>query len=143
MMQTMYFLWTGKLPERPLPTRLSMVVLDENGRNIITLATNSAYKAYIQFYYQQEHRLNYRWELMEEVDKASESDGGDFEVPPAILWTKEFHNVNELIFCAPKPGEYRLFIYVEDPFNGASTANLPLLVVANGTLANQTTKLMR
>ena len=143
MMQTMYFLWTGKLSERPLPTRLSMVVLDENGKNVITLATNSAYKAHIQFYYQQEHRLNYRWELMEEVDKASESDGGDLEVPPAILWTREFDNVNELIFYAPKPGEYRLFIYVEDPFNGASTANIPLLVVANGTLPNQTTKLMR
>ena len=140
MLQTMYFLWTGKLSERPLPTRLSMAVLDENGKNVITLVTNSAYKAHIQFYYQQKHRLNYRWELMKEVDRASESDGGDLEGQPAILWTKKFHNVNQLIFCAPKPGEYRLFIYVEDPFNGASTANIPLLVVATGTLANQTKK---
>ncbi len=141
MTQTMYFLWTRKLPKRPLPTRLSMEVLNENGINITILVAGNTYSAHIQFYYQQKYRLAYRWELMEEVDRASESDGGDLELQPAILWTKKIHDINRIIFYAPKPGEYRLFIYIEDPFNGSSTANMPLLVAANGTTLDETTKL--
>ena len=30
--------------------------------------------------------ISYRWALMKEVDKSQESDGGDFEPTPDIVW---------------------------------------------------------
>lgn len=41
MTQIIYFLWKGKLQEIPLPTGLSMVVLNENGINVAILDAGS------------------------------------------------------------------------------------------------------
>ena len=73
--------------------------------------------------------LTYRWEIMAEVDKSVESDGGDFEPSPEVIWSDSSENsAANIEFAAPSAGEYRLFVYVEDSHNNAATANVPILV---------------
>ena len=71
---------------------------------------------------------------MAEVKKASESDGGDFEPKPDILWRQDdLRTSDSLTFKAPDAGEYRLFVYIDDSFGGSATANMPLLVESLAT----------
>jgi hypothetical protein len=78
--------------------------------------------------------LQYRWELLKEVERQKQSDGGDFEPRPETVWqqitqgTRHPNGAESLKFKAPANGEYRLFIYVDDRHGGTATANLPLLV---------------
>ena len=66
---------------------------------------------------------------MAEVDKSVESDGGDFEPSPEIIWCDSSENSTaKIAFSAPSAGEYRLFVYVEDSHDNAATANIPILV---------------
>ena len=71
---------------------------------------------------------------MADVDKALESDGGDIEPKPDILWGRNDLRTSDSIACkAPEAGEYRLFVYINDSFCGSATANMPLLVEALAT----------
>jgi hypothetical protein len=79
--------------------------------------------------YSETKTLSYQWELLEEVDRKLESDGGDFEPRPKTVW-QQFgdSSFDKVEFTAPAPGEYRLFVRVLDTHGGAATANLPILV---------------
>ena len=73
--------------------------------------------------------LSYQWELLREVDRKLESDGGDFEPRPETVWHQRGDSsLDSVEFPAPAPGEYRLFVLVVDSHDGAATANLPVLV---------------
>ena len=73
---------------------------------------------------------------MKEVDRELESDGGDFEPTPDIVWQQSQKNCCHVKFKTPSEGEYRLFIYIDNAFNGSATANLPILVESSGTPNN-------
>ena len=76
-----------------------------------------------------DNNLSYRWEIMKEVDRAVESDGGDFEPTPDIVWQFSGHAATKKIeFAAPSEGEYRLFVYIDDAYGGTATANMPILI---------------
>ena len=63
-----------------------------------------------------------------------ESDGGDFEPTPAIVWQQSgLSNQQQVAFETPDKGEYRLFVYIDDSYGGTATANMPILVESAGT----------
>ena len=73
--------------------------------------------------------LSFRWELMKEIDRELESDGGDFEPTPEIVWRQSDSNASsEIDFSPPQIGEFRLFVYVDDFYGGSATANMPILI---------------
>ena len=54
---------------------------------------------------------------MKEVEKSQESDGGDFEPTPDIVWHQsQSDKLQRVEFEAPEAGEYRLFVYLDDGF---------------------------
>ena len=66
---------------------------------------------------------------MKEVDRALQSDGGDFEPTPEIVWQQsDSSTLSEVQFSPPETGEFRLFVYVDDCYGGSATANMPILI---------------
>jgi hypothetical protein len=66
---------------------------------------------------------------MKEVDREQESDGGDFEPTPDIVWQQSnLNSSSEVAFSPPQIGEFRLFVYIDDGYGGSATANMPILV---------------
>jgi len=109
-----------------------LVSLDIDGLEApasIFLTEQKHYSARVAVDYQQTETLSYHWELLKEVDKTLESDGGDFEPRPDTVWQQSGDSsLDSVEFPAPEPGEYRLFVLVLDSHGGAATANLPVLV---------------
>jgi len=74
-------------------------------------------------------KLTYIWQVVpESTDKKS---GGDAEIAPKPLrgvFSRRTRRSNSVEFDAPKPGQYRIFIYVFDGNNNVATANIPFLV---------------
>ncbi len=101
----------------------------------VHLKANQTYSATIDIQ-STDKNLGYRWEIMEEVDRNMESDGGDFEPTPAIVWQQSgLSSQQQVTFVAPEKGEYRLFVYIDDSHGGTATANMPILVESAGTPA--------
>ncbi|MGB1290298.1 MAG: hypothetical protein ACPG5F_04680, partial [Porticoccaceae bacterium] len=99
----------------------------------VKLKANQTYNATIDIE-SADKNLSFRWEIMKEVDRAVESDGGDFEPTPEIIWHFPGNVASKQIeFEAPTKGEYRLFVYIDDSHGGTATANMPILVESTGT----------
>jgi hypothetical protein len=99
----------------------------------VHLKTNQTYSATIDIE-STDKNLGYRWEIMKEVDRNMESDGGDFEPTPTIVWRQSgLSSQQQVTFVAPAKGEYRLFVYIDDSYGGTATANMPILVESAGT----------
>jgi hypothetical protein len=73
-------------------------------------------------------KLRYHWEIMPEVPIDQQSDGGDFEQRPKTLFKMESDEHKVKLNAPESAGEYRLFVYVLDAYNGAATANIPFKV---------------
>ena len=133
----MYHLWTGKQPKQPVP-RLSELTIDGlHASDNVRLKADHSYTAQVSVDNVSQQPLNYCWQLMKEVDRELESDGGDFEPTPDIVWQQSGEKSSQHVeFVAPSTGEYRLFVYVNNHFNGSATANLPILVESAGTPNN-------
>lgn len=127
--QVMYHLWTGKRPKHPVPHLSELTVNGLTASDNVRLKANHSYTAQVRIEDINQQPVNYRWHLMKEVDRTLESDGGDFEPTPDIVWQQSASNNSPQVeFIAPSKGEYRLFVYVDNAFNGSATANLPVLV---------------
>ena len=125
--QVMHRLWTGNSCQHPVPEQ-PILTLEGNNQNV-RLTEGSIYRAQVSYQYDNNQILSYRWELMKEVDKTLQSDGGDFEPTPDIIWHQSDPNTSHKVeFTAPRAGEYRLFVYLDDAFGGSATANMPVLV---------------
>ena len=99
----------------------------------VHLQANQTYSATIDIE-STDKNLSYRWEIMEEVDRNMESDGGDFEPTPSIVWQQRgSSSLKKVTFVVPDQGEYRLFVYIDDLHGGTATANMPILVESAGT----------
>ncbi|MDA8682374.1 hypothetical protein N9M08_07555 [Porticoccaceae bacterium] len=126
--QIMSELWTGEPVDYPVAQIDSLTIIDENQWETYQLKTNQIYTAEI-ISKSVTSALTYRWQLMKEVDTAVQSDGGDFEPTPEIIWQKSGTDIGSKVqFKAPASGEYRLFVYLDDDTNGSATANMPVLV---------------
>ena len=127
--QVMGTLWTKQAPKQPVAKLLSLDINGQEAPASIYLTEQQHYTARVSVDYKQTETLSYHWELLKEVDKSLESDGGDFEPRPATVWQQlGDSSLNTVEFPAPQPGEYRLFVVVLDSHGGAATANLPVLV---------------
>ena len=127
--QVMGTLWTSQAPEQPVARLLSLDIEGLQAPASIYLTEQKNYAARVTVDYQQPETLSYHWELLKEVDKKLESDGGDFEPRPETVWHQRGDSsLDSVEFPAPAPGEYRLFVLVVDSHGGAATANLPVLV---------------
>ena len=127
--QVMGTLWTSQAPEQPVARVLSLDIEGLQAPASIYLTEQKNYAARVTVDYQQPETLSYHWELLKEVDKKLESDGGDFEPRPETVWHQRGDSsLDRVEFPAPAPGEYRLFVLVVDSHGGAATANLPVLV---------------
>ena len=127
--QVMGTLWTKQAPKQPVAKLLSLDIDGQEAPASIYLTEKQPYTAQVTVDYKQTETLRYHWELLKEVDKSLESDGGDFEPRPETVWQQlGGSSLNTVEFPAPQPGQYRLFVVVLDSHGGAATANLPVLV---------------
>ena len=127
--QVMGTLWTKQAPKHPVAKLLALDIDGQEAPASIYLTEQQPYTAQVTVDYKQTETLRYHWELLKEVDKSLESDGGDFEPRPETVWQQSGgSSLNTVEFPAPQPGQYRLFVVVLDSHGGAATANLPVLV---------------
>ena len=127
--QVMQYVWTGQWPEHRAPTVSGLTINGLSAEDSVRLTEESIYQAEVIVENTRDQALSYRWEIMAEVDKSVESDGGDFEPTPDIIWCDATDNSSAKVdFTAPTAGEYRLFVYIDDAYGSAATANMPILV---------------
>jgi len=132
--QVMKTLWTEKTSQNDVPKISQLTLNGCSAQDNVRLVKGRKYQAKVTFEYPKNDPISFRWELMAEVGKALESDGGDFEPKPDILWCRDHLKASDSIaFKAPDAGEYRLFVYIDDSFGGSATANMPLLVESLAT----------
>ena len=132
--QVMQELWTGRQPAYPVPKNPELIIDGKPANNNVRLCKGAVCRAQVRCQSANNQPLQYRWELMEEVDQAAQSDGGDFEPTPAVVWCATPQAASEAIsFTAPDAGEYRLFVYIDDSYGGSATANIPILIESQGT----------
>ena len=131
--QVMQYLWTGQWPAYRIPKIGKLKVNGKLAEESVCLASGQPCNASIEVV-STDKNLHYRWEIMKEVDRDMESDGGDFEPTPEVIWQQQASvNSQQVVFKAPSKGEYRLFVYINDPNSGTATANMPILVESAGT----------
>jgi len=136
--QVMQYLWTGKWPQHRVPTLSGLTIDGLTARDNVRLQENQLYTAQVSVDTAHQQALSYRWELMKELDRSLESDGGDFEPIPDIVWHQSGPNTSQQVeFKAPNAGEYRLFVYIDNRYGGSATANLPVLVESSGIPTNR------
>jgi hypothetical protein len=134
--KVMQYLWTGQWSTHKIPQisdlRVNGMLAEEN----VCLQSGQTYDATVVIN-SRDKNLGYRWEIMAEVDRNMESDGGDFEPTPTIIWQQSGSSKQQQVtFVAPTEGEYRLFVYIDDLHGGTATANIPILVESEGTPSN-------
>lgn len=124
----MQYVWTGEWPENRSPVLNSFLLNDKNAYDDIKLEKGMNCQANVSVSDHENDQLLYRWEIMPEVPKNMQSDGGDFEQRPKTILLEETES-GQLSFTAPEqPGQYRIFVYAFDGHNNAATANIPFLV---------------
>jgi hypothetical protein len=127
--QVMQQLWSGEQQAHRAPVISAMTIDGSTAADSVRLKQDKLYGAQISIAKQSNQALSFRWEIMREVDKDVESDGGDFEPTPEVVWQLSATVASAQIqFVAPDAGEYRLYVYVEDSYGSAATANVPILV---------------
>ena len=132
----MQYVWTGEWPEKRAPYLKSFVMQGKTALKNVTLNTGEAFTAQVLAESHTSEKLRYHWEILPEVPREKQSDGGDYEERPPTIFKME-SDEHEVIMNAPaKAGEYRLFVYVYDLYNGAATANIPFKVNNQSQLAN-------
>lgn len=125
----MHFLWNNVWPDNRTPRLLSLELNQQNAFNSVTLTEGQDCFAQVKATEPDNDTMHYRWIIRKEIHREHESDGGDFEKNPDIIIDFGQKVLSETIhFKAPKPGEYRLFVYVSDHKGHAATANIPFLV---------------
>jgi hypothetical protein len=136
--QVMQYLWTGAWPQHRVPTLSALTIDGLTATDNVRLQENQLHTAQVSVDTAHQQALSYRWELMKELDRSLESDGGDFEPIPDIVWHQSGPNTSQQVeFKAPNAGEYRLFVYIDNRYGGSATANLPVLVESSGIPTNR------
>jgi len=124
----MQFLWTGRWPDNRAPSIAPITIDGRAATDSVTLKPKGAYEARVSASDAEGDRLTYRWKVLEE--STATSIGGDPEaVPPQVMVKTEAGDEGTLRFSAPRrPGQYRLFVEVDDGHGHAAYANFPFQV---------------
>ncbi|MCF8344026.1 MAG: DUF4038 domain-containing protein [Bacteroidales bacterium] len=124
----MQFLWTGSWPDNRSPVLNAFLLNGKTAYDNLKLKKGMTYTASVSVTDHENDQLLYRWEIMPEVPKNMQSDGGDFEQRPKSVMMKETKQ-DQISFAAPnEPGQYRIFVYAFDANNNGATANIPFMV---------------
>jgi hypothetical protein len=130
MMDVMEFNWTGKWPANRAP-RLDSIFVDKKTRyQNIHLKAAGKYIVHVYTHDSDNDTLKYTTKVLPDVPDLFK-DGGDHEITPQAVDCKAIIDENKgtISFIAPvTSGPYRIFVYVHDGHNHASTANVPFFV---------------
>ena len=124
----MQYMWTGTWTENRSPQMQELHIDGKTASQNVYLEAAEKFGATAKATDPEDDPLTYRWEILPEVPRDQQSDGGDYEPRPETIFS-ETTKENSCVIRAPqKPGEYRLFVYVLDGNNNAATANIPFYV---------------
>ncbi|MDP6921391.1 MAG: glycoside hydrolase family 2 TIM barrel-domain containing protein [Lutibacter sp.] len=124
----MHYLWNGRWPDNRSPQIRSYTLDGKTAYDHVTLSSGASYRATIAVQEPEKDPLQYTWEILPESTDLKE--GGDLEERPENTVFKYREPVEgSLEFYAPGPGQYRLFVYVDDGRGHAATANIPFKVI--------------
>ena len=128
----MHFLWNNEWPKNRSPKLLSFALEEQKAEASITLSNGQECAALAVVSDPDGDPLKYTWCIRTEVSNENKSEGGDYELDTDIVIEYSNGEFDEkLVFIAPEPGEYRLFVYASDGQGNAGTANIPFLVIDN------------
>jgi len=123
----MHKIWNDKWPENRTPQIKSFILDSKTAYDNVNLESEKTYEAFVEINDFENDPLNYKWEILPESTDLG--DGGDYEERPKPV-EANFKKTGEgkITFTAPKKGVYRLFVYANDGFDHAATANIPFKV---------------
>ncbi len=121
-------MWTGRWPENRAPQLQSFFLNGKTASQNIHLQSAEKIKGLVKATDPENDPLNYLWEILPEVPRDQQSDGGDYEPKQEVVCSNETTGNSCEIAAPEEPGEYRLFVYVFDGNNNAATANIPFYV---------------
>lgn len=124
----MEYVWTGNWPEKRAPVMEAFLINEKPATSSVILLPGVEFDATAIAESHTNEKLRYHWEIMPEVPIDQQSDGGDFEQRPKTLFKMESDEHQVKLNAPENAGEYRLFVYVLDAYNGAATANIPFKV---------------
>lgn len=121
--------WSGKEPQNRAPSIDTFLLDGRLAHQNIVFSSGQRVPVLVQSTDLDGDKLTYVWQIVpESTDKKS---GGDAEIAPKPLkgiFKRSSRKLNAVEFEAPKPGQYRIFIYIFDGNNNVATANIPFLV---------------
>ncbi len=123
----MHKIWNNKWPENRTPQIVSFTLNGSTAYENVNLEEGKTYEAILKINDFENDPINYKWEILPESTDLG--DGGDYEERPEAIEIN-FENIEEgkVTFKAPESGVYRLFVYADDSFGHAATANIPFRV---------------
>ena len=123
----MHYIWNKEWPENRTPQIESFTLNSKTAYENVIIESGKEMLASIKIQDFENDSMSYSWEILHESTDLK--DGGDKEERPEKVKTGIINNSNgNLKFKSPKKGEYRLFVYVDDGFGHAATANIPFKV---------------
>ena len=123
----MHYIWTKQWPENRTPQISSFTLNNKTAYEDVLVSPEKNMVASIVIKDFEKDNISYSWEVLHESTDLK--DGGDKEERPETVKIKVMSNANGILqFISPKKGEYRLFVYADDGFNHAATANIPFKV---------------
>jgi hypothetical protein len=121
--------WSGKEPQNRAPSIDTFLLDGRLAHQNVIFSSGQRVPVLVQSTDLDGDKLTYVWQIVpESTDKKS---GGDAEIAPKPLngiFKRSSRKLNAVEFEAPKPGQYRVFIYIFDGNNNVATANIPFLV---------------
>ena len=123
----MHYVWTKQWPENRTPQIESFTLNNKTAYEDVIVESNKDMSASIEIIDFEKDSISYSWEVL--YESTDLKDGGDREERPEKVNVEMNYNSNgNITFKAPKKGEYRLFVYADDGFGHAATANIPFKV---------------
>ncbi len=123
----MHYIWTKQWPENRTPQIESFTLNNKTAYEDVIIDSEKEMSAFVKIRDFEKDSISYSWEILHESTDLK--DGGDLEMRPENVDIKIINNNNgELKFIVPEKGQYRLFVFADDGYNHAATANIPFKV---------------
>ncbi|MEO0473689.1 MAG: glycoside hydrolase family 2 TIM barrel-domain containing protein [Bacteroidota bacterium] len=123
----MHFIWNGAWPANRTPMIASYDLDGKTALDNVSLSAGQEYTAKVVIKDHENDPITYRWEILPESTDLQ--DGGDYEErPQAVEDVFVSQEDGQLVFKAPAKGAYRVFVYAEDGYGHAATANIPFQI---------------
>lgn len=124
----MHYVWNNQWPQNKAPELEEFLLDGKNAFQNVICHEGQNCRASTVVTDPDGDALTYRFELLKEVPREDESDGGDVEKRPETIWESTTDSISSVEILMPSAGEYRLFVYAYDGKGKAATANIPVLI---------------